>query len=247
LPFPNPALGVCLRVDSYRVGMVARRTLITTASVAGVVVAGAAVVGANIRILDSAAAEDVGLLSATTVPLVEEVDVSVGPDEERSYAVEAAGTVSVERWGGELRLGAVSVTPGWTHEVSQQDATMILLTFSDGNTTYRFLATLDPDGAIAAGVSQPIDEVVVVQGAPDPTAGQGSAAPSPGAPAVGQAPPAQSAPSTGGSPDATAPPSRSSTQSSGEYEYEDHDEYEHDEYESEEHESEEREGGEDDD
>jgi hypothetical protein len=233
LPFPNPALGVCLRVDSYRVGMVARRTLITTASVAGVVVAGAAVVGANIRILDSAAAEDVGLLSATTVPLVEEVDVSVGPDEERSYAVEAAGTVSVERWGGELRLGAVSVTPGWTHEVSQQDATMILLTFSDGNTTYRFLATLDPDGAIAAGVSQPIDEVVVVPGAP--------------APAVGQAPPAQSAPSTGGSPDATAPPSRSSTQSSGEYEYEDHDEYEHDEYESEEHESEEREGGEDDD
>ena len=47
-----------------------RRTgLITTASIAGVIIAGAAVIGANIRILDSASAQQVGELSATTVPV----------------------------------------------------------------------------------------------------------------------------------------------------------------------------------
>ena len=46
-----------------------RTSLITTASIAGVIIAGAAVIGANIRILDSASAQQVGELSATTVPV----------------------------------------------------------------------------------------------------------------------------------------------------------------------------------
>jgi hypothetical protein len=161
--------------------MVRRTALITAASVAGVVLAGAAVVGANIKILDSAAGGGIGELSATTVPVAETAAVGQ-PDESQSYAVAEAGTVLVERYGAELRLASVTPAPGWSHTVDSQAADALLATFTDGTTTYQFLATVGGDGNISAGVSQPVDDVVALPGSSGPAAGSSSAATAPSPP-----------------------------------------------------------------
>jgi hypothetical protein len=163
--------------------MVRRTALITAASVAGVVLAGAAVVGANIKILDSAAEGGIGELSATTVPVAETAAVGQ-PDESQSYAVAEAGTVLVERYGAELRLASVTPAPGWSHTVDSQAADALLATFTDGTTTYQFLATVGGDGNISAGVSQPVDDVVALPGSSGPAAGSSSAATVPSPPAA---------------------------------------------------------------
>lgn len=212
--------------------MVRRTALITAASVAGVVIAGAAVVGANIKILDSAAEGPVGELSATTVPVAE--TASVGrPDESQTYAVGEAGTVLVERYGAELRLTSVTPAPGWTHTVDTQAPDVLLVTFTDGTTTYQFLATVGAEGNISAGVSQPVDDVVVLPGSAGASSGPPGA--DPGSSGSTAAPAPAPVPSA---------PSAVSGDDDGAYEDDDHGGYEEDDgYE----EHEEYEGGEDDD
>lgn len=137
--------------------MVKRTALITAASVAGVVLAGAAVVGANVGVLSSSQGTDVGALSATTVPTAEDV-VAAGADQERrTYAVADAGTVQVQRTGDQLSVTDVAATSGWTHAVQQTTPSSLTVTLSSGDTSYGFQATIGPDGRISAGATRPVD------------------------------------------------------------------------------------------
>jgi hypothetical protein len=149
-----------------------RKSMITAAAIAGVVVAAGAAIGANIGLLSAADDGGIGSLSATGGVAPNDtrvVDVylddsastappaSTGPTPEGvEFAVDPAGTVSVVETADGIRLGDVVENPGWTWRLVQADASAVTVTFTDGARTLEFSASVGPDGAIAAGVNEPI-------------------------------------------------------------------------------------------
>ena len=221
-----------------------RTTLITAAAIAGTVLAGGTAVAANIGILNSADSSPIGDLNATAdlapapTPEPQVVDVFIddptpstvvtpttivdSSTTAQEFAVDDAGTVTVERTESGLRLGAVEALTGWEWESTQDSETELVVTFSSGDSTYVFFAEVADDGAISARVDQPIVQTVQV------------------------------AASSGSSPVATAPPAAGGTGGYDDDHDEDEDDEDEDDHEEEhdddhENDEDEHEGGDDDD
>jgi hypothetical protein len=149
-----------------------RKSMITAAAIAGVVVAAGAAIGANIGLLSAADDGGIGSLSATggvapndtrVVDVYLDDSASTAPPsstaptpEGVSFAVDPAGTVSVVETADGIRLGDVVENAGWTWRLVQADASAVTVTFTDGTRRLEFSASIEPDGSIAAGVTEPI-------------------------------------------------------------------------------------------
>lgn len=140
--------------------MVHRTALIGAASVAGVVMAGVIAIGASIGLLQSSDSGAIGTLTADASAPARVVDVYVddtlpngGPQE---FLVDAAGSVSITGGDGILRLADVSPNPGWQWELTQSSPTDLRVDFTDGARTFGFVATLAPDGSVAARVDETV-------------------------------------------------------------------------------------------
>ena len=226
-----------------------RTSFITAGAVTGVLLAGTAAVGANIGILNAADNGNVGDLSAAvevstpteTVPTSVEpqvIDVYVEEPVDNTpatttpsttapeavtqeFAVDDAGTVSVEATGTGVLLDGVVAGEGWTWTSRQSADGELEVTFTSADSEYVFYASLAEDGTIVARVDEPIVNVVRV--------------------------PAASSPAT--VPSNTAPSGDRNDDDRGEY-HDDDDDDEHDEeddHDEEDEEDEEHEGGDDDD
>jgi hypothetical protein len=235
---------------SPKKSLAGRTSLITVAAIAGVAFAGTAAIAANIGILNAADDGQIGTLSAAddlvppvSVPAEQIIEVVIDepttttrvtavpepePDEHRQdFAVDVAGTLALATTENGLHIDDVVVSDGWTWTSSQENPTMLTVTFTNGGRTFVFTASLSMDGSIIADVTEPI---VVMGDAP-------AAAASPG-PAAAQS--------------NTTSTNDSDSHFEDDYdddEYEDHDEYEDDEdhEEDERDEEEEHEGADDDD
>jgi hypothetical protein len=157
-------------------GRFGRTNLITIASIAGVAVAGAFSIGANVGILNAADNNNIGQLSAAsqaTTPDTQVVDVYVDspattttapaviattagdPAAVQRFTVDTAGTIAVVANGGTLRLDSVDPTPGWTWSLAQTQTTQLTVTLTNGTRTLEFVADLGPDGGVTARVNEP--------------------------------------------------------------------------------------------
>jgi hypothetical protein len=184
--------------------MKSRISLVTALAVGATVVAGSAAIAANIGVLTSAEDNSIGNLSAETpvetpptTENVQIVDVYVedpsvatteAPDDTtapttsapesdvREFAVEAAGTVSVEQTETGLFVAEVAASEGWLWKTEQTSAGEVRVTFASVDTIYEFVASLDDDGEVIARVDQPIVNVVQIPGqAPAPGGGANTA------------------------------------------------------------------------
>ena len=163
--------------------MIRKNSLITAAAIAGVLFAGTTAVAANVGLLTPSDATS-GAESSTVIPepttspvepqivdvYIEDPPVTVDttttvPILSQVFAVEAAGTVSVEPTATGVRLDGVTVADGWQWTATQPSPNELQVTFTSADATYVFAASLAPDGTIVAGVDQPI-----VQIAPAPAA-----------------------------------------------------------------------------
>jgi hypothetical protein len=162
--------------------MAHRTSLITAVSVAAVVLASAAAVGANLGILNVADAGPVGDLSAsaatprTSGPEVVNVyvDDTKGTTSQQ-YKVEKAGTIGVVTTKKGVRLDTISVKPGWKWKLVQNAQKRLTVTFKSKSTTYDFVAVLGSSGKLTARVVQPVTRTVGSGAAW--TAGSASSAP----------------------------------------------------------------------
>lgn len=167
--------------------------LITIASIAAVVVAGAFAISANVGILNAADNNKVGQLSAAgaaSTPDTQVVDVyvdspatttattaaaviattAVDPAAAQRFTVDAAGTVAVVANGATLRLDSVNPTAGWSWSLAQTQPTQLNVTLTNGTRTLEFVAGLGPDGSVTANV----DETTVVPDATTASSDHGS-------------------------------------------------------------------------
>lgn len=147
-----------------------RTKVITVASIAGVAVAAAIAIAANIGILDAADGAQVGTLSAAGAPadtqVVEVVlpatttpattTAPAGSPAAQEFTVDTAGTASVAVVDGALRLDGVAPAAGWTWSSAQSGPTALTVTFTDGNRTLDFIATAAADGTVTASVEEPV-------------------------------------------------------------------------------------------
>jgi hypothetical protein len=144
-----------------------RTALITAASIAAVVFAGAIAVGANLGILtvaDSAPA-GVGQLTAATVvkpgavtPATKYVAAKKVANSQK-YIIKQAGSVNVAFSKKNLRLVDVTVKKGWKWELAQTGDKKLTVTFKHGSDTYTFVAAVDQHGKLTAKVDHPITKV----------------------------------------------------------------------------------------
>ena len=146
-----------------------RTALITAASIAAVVFAGAIAVGANLGILTVADSAPVGQLSPATVaaaqtttpPPVPKLAAvkTVGPSTQQ-YVIKKAGAVKVRFSKTNLRLADVGVNKHWTWTLAQTSDTKLTVTFKHGSDTYTFAAQLSPHGKVTAKVDHPVTKVI---------------------------------------------------------------------------------------
>ena len=146
--------------------MIRKTAAITALSIAGVILAGGAAVGANIGILNAADDNSLGNLSAEapiSVPTTEAdttfapiVDMSDATGSRQSFTVDAAGTVEVEAEDTGLHLVDVRTNQGWSWEETSTDSGTVTVTFTSGVDTLEFSATPNDDGTINASVDRPI-------------------------------------------------------------------------------------------
>jgi hypothetical protein len=152
-----------------------RTGLITAASVVGVLAAGSVAIGANLGILNASGADAVGSLSvATTQPnaQVEQVvddtqttststtqTTQVQPNQ-AEYQVEDAGTVSVTWDQTGITDAATQPAQGWSSTIDALAPEGVVISFTDGTTTYTFTAEPDDQGQLTVDVVQPIVEIV---------------------------------------------------------------------------------------
>jgi hypothetical protein len=143
----------------------------------------------------------------------------------QEFAVDDAGSVTIERTSSGIRVGDVAASEGWTWSSTQTSENELSIEFVSGDASYVFYASLAPDGTIDARVDQPIVRTVQVAAPPAPASSSAPAA----------APPAAS---TSGYDD---------DHDEHDDDHDDDERDERDEYEEDEHEEDEHEGGDDDD
>lgn len=147
--------------------MIRKTAAITAASIAGVIIAGGAAVGANIGILNAADDNSLGNLSAqapittpaiaSTTTLAPFVKVTDSSGSTQSFMVDTAGTVEVRVDDSGLHFSDVRTNQGWSWEKpSDSDKGTITVTFTSGVDKLEFSAALNDDGTISASVDRPI-------------------------------------------------------------------------------------------
>ena len=146
-----------------------RTALITAASIAAVVFAGAIAIGANMGILTVADSTPVGQLSTATVaaaqtttppPTNQLAAVKKRTSSAQKYVITKAGAVKVAFSKTNLRLADVSVKKHWTWELAQTGDKKLTVTFKHGSDTYTFVAELGRHGKVTAKVDHPVTKVV---------------------------------------------------------------------------------------
>jgi hypothetical protein len=181
---------------SPKKSLAGRTSLITVVAIAGVAFAGTAAIAANIGILNAADDGEIGTLSAaddllppasvpneqiievvidepTTTPPMTTVPEPEPNEHSQDFAIDVAGTVALAKTENGLHIDDVVVSDGWTWTSSQQNPTMLTVTFTNGGRTFVFTASLSMDGSIIADVTEPI---VVMGDAPAAAASSGPAA-----------------------------------------------------------------------
>jgi hypothetical protein len=134
--------------------------------VLAIAISGAAAVGANVGILDSAADSTTGKLAAASdlMPVtVPDVSTTVAQPARttttttaaaQQFVVDQAGSVVVSGPAGALRLERAEPAPGWTWQLSQTRLDALTVVFTNGTRTLDFQASIAPSGAIAAAVTE---------------------------------------------------------------------------------------------
>ncbi len=142
-----------------------RTALITAGSIVGVVIAGVSAIAAGMGILDSSSTSNVGELSAAA-PAPQVIDVYVTDPTQpaqttisavveptvQQFAVEAAGNVSLRAEGNTISVDRVMPNAGWTWETRQSDPSSLVVSLTDGASTYELSASAS-DGVITAAAS----------------------------------------------------------------------------------------------
>jgi hypothetical protein len=154
--------------------MIRKTAAITAASIAGVVLAGSAAVGANIGILDAADDTGLGTLSAEAAisapadntgatveldPSPATSAVTIAPSDDsgvQTFAVDVAGTVDIETDSSGLHVKAVHPNDGWSWQETTGGPNAVALTFTSGGDTLEFVASLNADGSLDARVDRPV-------------------------------------------------------------------------------------------
>jgi hypothetical protein len=141
--------------------MISRTALVTTASIAAVVLAGSFAMGANLGLFDRA--EDpsgVGQLElaevqvAPTTPGATEGSSTMEQWSTQDYDVDGAGIVSLRWRSGTLEVARAQAAAGWNAVVEPSgspDAATVAFTSTSGS-LYRFSAQLHADGSVQAAV-----------------------------------------------------------------------------------------------
>ena len=142
--------------------MIRKTAAITAASIAGVVLAGGAAIGANIGILNAADDDSLGTLSATaiTAPAMESLTSTAETADAKSsniqsFAVDAAGIVDLAVTDQGLQLIDVRPNDGWTWSEMDGGDGSISVSFASATDSLEFAAARNPDGTIAALVDRP--------------------------------------------------------------------------------------------
>jgi uncharacterized membrane protein YgcG len=157
-----------------------RTALITAASIAAVVFAGAIAVGANLGILTVADSAPAGVGQLTTATVVrtsgtkattEYVGASkaAAARDTQSYVIKKAGSVKVAFSKTSVRLVDVSAKHHYTWKLAQTGDNKLTVTFKKGSDTYTFVASVADHGKLTARVDHPITNVT-------PAASSGSSA-----------------------------------------------------------------------
>lgn len=131
--------------------MIHRNALITSGTMAAILIAGGAVTALSLGVLDQPQPTELGNASAisplsapeTTTPLAAETVGTELPPETRGFRVGDAGVVTLERRGVALAVIDVRANDGWQSESRQIDAGSVGVTLTDGTTTVEFLAHVE--------------------------------------------------------------------------------------------------------
>ncbi|MBP6150800.1 hypothetical protein [Candidatus Neomicrothrix sp.] len=141
--------------------MLKKRTVVTSLSIAAIVLAGGAAVAANVGILSAADDTPIGTLSAqadmagvapTSPP---STSTATSADAPQRFAVENAGQVEVLRNGSKLALGEVVPSAGWQARPGTVTSDSADVTFTSGADQLVFTATLAGDGTITGAAKRP--------------------------------------------------------------------------------------------
>ncbi len=147
--------------------MIRKTAAVTAASIAGVVLAGGAAIGANVGILNAADNGALGTLSADAVittssaPAGATSMATVTPTDQnrvQTFAVEGAGTVDLSADDAGLRLVDVQTTGPWRWEDNGSDSEVVSLRFTNGDDTLEFFASSTAEGTVVARVERPTVE-----------------------------------------------------------------------------------------
>lgn len=160
---------------------IGRTAVFTFLAVSAVSVTGALAIGANLGLLDRSDDDALGELAAAgdLLPQPQVIDVYVddttaatttlpAATDLQTFAVDAAGTVTLATTGG-LRVESIELAQGWSWAAQPAPAGAVAIRFTDGSRTLEFVATLAPDGSVAASVTEPIVEPSPVVAAPAPS------------------------------------------------------------------------------
>jgi len=143
-----------------------RTKLLTGGAVLAIAFSGAAAVGANVGILDSASDSTTGKLAAAADLMPDTLpDVSTTAHQPvrttsttaavaQQFVVDQAGSVVVSGPAGALHLERAEPAPGWTWQLSQTRLDVLTVVFTNGTRTLDFQASIGPSGAISAAVTE---------------------------------------------------------------------------------------------
>ncbi len=132
--------------------MIRKTALVTALSVAGVVLAGGAAIGASVGILNSADTNQLGQLTPADLVTTEATapattQATIPADVEvQTFDVDAAGSVEIFNADGVLSLGTITAVDGWTATTDEAVDGSINVGFTDGTQQLEFVATPTADG-----------------------------------------------------------------------------------------------------
>ena len=197
--------------------MIKKPAIVTSLSIAGIVLAGGAAVGANVGILSAADESPIGELSAeanlatTQVPTTAPTTTATPKTEvvPQRFAVENAGYAEVLREGNTITFGKLLPEPGWLAVPGEVAPTRLEAIFGSGDDRLTFTATLAEDGTISAAVNRPGSASAAA--AATPSGGAAAAAPATAAQSPTQAASPAPAATSSGTAAASAPAATAAT------------------------------------
>ena len=144
--------------------MLKKPAIVTSLSIAGIVLAGGAAVGATVGILNAGDNNPMGTLSAeadiattapSTSPGSSTTTAASTTSTRQRFAVEKAGEVEVLNLADKLTLGKTLPAPGWRAAPGTTTPTSVEVTFTSGADKLVFTATLGADGTVSGAATRP--------------------------------------------------------------------------------------------